>query len=391
MVFFSKKHGIYSSKLTLHVYSIALQCMMGVRMILCSPNLGDLSLVFKVRSLQDVYELGFDLLQYGGIAHIGLALLTLGGVFLTYFFVSLFRIPMIVVSMIQGSFCSTTALVCVYFLQKGYSNVNKLVDYLATTGSYLGFDLKKTDMLVDKRPELFFIGVLATMASSMYSRAQCISGDDSCPETMINAPSLTIGLAISFALIAPCRDYRIVILGVIWLLACIVGEVITTIGSFKILKFVNYTLIIVHSSMFVFSLVTIIHCVRIYTHGRLDYSSYISLVRGEINNYVGDYVNEHSEALKSYVNYDTVKGYFHNLTTQHTDEQINLYMGNGNFLLVVILLCTVNTVFTLIATLYMLFKFFDIFSDGKEKDKSKKTSKKTPRDDRSFCVVIDQG
>ncbi|UVC50086.1 hypothetical protein MACK_003951 [Theileria orientalis] len=386
MVFFSKKNGIYSSKLTLHVYSIALQCMMGVRMILCSPNLGDLSLVFKVRSIQDVYELGFDLLQYGGIAHIGLALITMVGVFLTYFFVSLFKIPMIVISMIQGSFCSTTALVCVYLLQKGYSSVNNMVNYLETTGSYLGFDLSKTNMLIDKRKELFFIGILAAMASSMYSRAQCVSGDDSCPETMINAPSLSLGLAISFALIAPCRDYRIVALGFLWLLACIVGEVITTVGSFKLLKFVNYALVVVHCSMFVFSIVTIIHCVGIYTHGRLDYTSYITMLKGGVVNYVSEKA-EVTEGINKYVNTDLIKGYFLNLTTEHTDERINFYMENGSFLLVIILLCTVNTIFTMIATLYMVFKFFDIFSSD---NSGKKSKGKGSKDDRSFVVVIDQ-
>lgn len=381
MVFFSKKNGIYSSRMTLHVYSIALQAMIGVKMLLASPNKTDFSLVFGVRSVQDVYKLGFDLLQYGGVAHILLSLVTLVGVVCTYFVTSMFKLPMIVITMIQGSYCSTTAMVCVYLLQRGYSSVNKLVDYLAKTGSYLGFNLKNTSLLIDKREDLFVIGLLAIMASSMYSRAQLIKGNDSAPSAMVMAPSLTIGLAIAFALIAPCRDYRVVVLGGIWLLICVAGEVITTVTSCRCFEFLDITMIFVYGSMFVFSLVTIIHCVKIYTNGRLDYSSYVALLKGRVDDYVGTYVDDYvHQNVERYVNYDLIRGYFQSLTTSHTNEQINLYMGNGDFLVVVIMLATVNTFFSFIATLYTLFHFFDF------------NSHETPRevDDRKFCVVIDQ-
>ncbi|KAK2196289.1 hypothetical protein BdWA1_001531 [Babesia duncani] len=372
MSFTSKKTGMYSCKLSLYAYAAAIQAVVGIIMIVNSPNELNIGLLLQVRRVNDVYRLGFDLLQYCGIFHLLLSLVSLMVIIMSHFVTSIFKLPMFVLSLVQTGYCSMTTVGCFYFLQRGHSRIDHAIEFLYKSGL---FDLEASESLVvDKRGILLTVGLLTTIMASLYQRAGAIRGDESTTVAMIMAPTLSLSMGVSFVLTAPCRDYRIFALGFTWFAVAMCGEVIITIAKCPCLRPLKIMMVVVYVLIFLLSLITICHAAKIYTNGTIDYVSYLAVVKGTVENYTN-----HKKILED----NPLVQFMSKVGTQHTDEQINVFMGNGSFLLVAIGLSVVCAIFAVVATLYSLFRVLD---HGLNDEPS---SHKGVHGNKNICIVVD--
>ncbi|CDR97444.1 membrane protein, putative [Babesia bigemina] len=359
MAAFNKANGIYSAKLGLYMYALALQMALGYCMLLCSPNKLNISAIVASRQLSDIRDIGFDVLQGAGAVHVVLAVLTFGFLILTHFVTICFKIPMLVLTVVQTAYCSATASICAVYLQKGNSFINKTFQIFAKT--VVGVvDPKLNDLLVENRNFLFLIGLLSVIAASLFHKAQMVKGTDSATQVMVVVPSISLGLGIAFALCAPCCGYRTFSLGLLWSLTCIVGDVISSVSRFFCFKPLKIIMLAVHALIVLLSVVTIGVCTTIYTGGKIDYSGYLAILHGEVQK-LGD--TGHALA-----NYQNVTSYLQKITDSYSDETLNLLMGNGVYFIVIVVLSIVCLLFGILSLLYSVFRFFDRSRDSVESD-----------------------
>lgn len=352
---------MYSAKLSLYAYAVAAQLITGFFMILCSKREMDIGSLFKVRSFADIYQLGLDIMQYGGLIHIIVSIITLGLTILIHFLSRLFKLPMILLSLFQMTYCGATSLLCLVFLHKGYVKIHDTFSVLEKVG---GLGMTAVDeMVLDERELFFIIGIFSAIAASFYSRVQTCKGIESTTTTMVLGPTLSLSLAIAFALAAPCKEYVTFMLGCVWFLVYAVGELVSSIGSICCFSPIKIILIIVFGFILLLSLVTIVICAKILSNGTIDYTSYIALIKGELNN-IGQI-----EKIASDSRIQGIKGFFENLTVEHTNEQLILYMGNGSFLYTIVALCLAIFVFSLLSLLFSTLKTISL-GDGKDEEKA---------------------
>ncbi|EDO08526.1 putative integral membrane protein [Babesia bovis T2Bo] len=357
MAAFSKATGIYSAKLGLYMYAVALQMIIGYFMILCSPNKLNIGGLVRARSVEDIQNVGFDVIQGAGVVHILFAVLTFALLILAHFVTSCFKIPMLIVTIVQTAYCSFTAGVCALYLQRGYDNITQTIQLLAKQA--IGTVVPSLNqLLVDNRNMLYGIGILAVIATSFLQKAQVVKGTDSSTQVMVVIPCVSLGLGIAFALTAPCRDYRTFTLGFFWALACIIGDVISSVSRFFCFKPFKLFMLAVYAGICLLSVITIGVCSKIYSNGKIDLSGYLDVVHGTIK----AAADKASEQIK----YDDVDRYIGKITTRYTDEELNVFMGNGIFLLVVVMLSIVCLLFGVLALFYSIFRFFDRSRDSDE-------------------------
>ncbi|KAK1932795.1 putative membrane protein [Babesia divergens] len=347
---FNKASGMYSCKLAMYVYAVALQMAIGYFLLLCSPNKLNLNAIIMVRNIADINKVGFDILQGAGAAHIVLAALTFCLLVLSHFLTVCFKLPMLLVTIVQTAYCTATAGVCVVYLQKGYFSISNIIGLVKSAG-LVADNPMFNNFLVDNRNFLFTIGLLSVIAASLFHQAQVVKGSEDVTHAMVVVPCMTIGLGISFCLTAPCRDFRTFTLGTFWMLVCGAGDVITSCTRLCCLRPFKILMLAVFSGIAILCLITIGLCTTIYTRGNIDYSSYLDIVHGKVKQF--------SEQQQQLENYQLVTKYFEKITTSYSDEQLNVYMGNGVFFIVIVLLSIVCLVFCLLSLLYSIFRLFD--------------------------------
>ncbi|ORM40042.1 DNA annealing helicase and endonuclease ZRANB3 [Babesia sp. Xinjiang] len=274
---FNKATGIYSAKLGLYMYAIAMQMVIGYFLLLCSPNKLNVGGIVRARTIQDFKDIGFDIMQGAGVVHILLSIITFALLILAHFVTSCFKLPMLVVTIVQTAYCSMTAGFCALYLQRGYDSITNIIKVVAKK-VVEGYDPKLNELLVDNRNALFAIGMLAVLATSFLHKAQVVKGTDSPTQVMIVIPCISLGLAVSFGLSAPCRDYRTFTLGFFWALVCISGDVISSVSRFFCFKPFKILMLAVYASIVLLSVITIGVCTKVYTSGRIDYSGYLDVV-----------------------------------------------------------------------------------------------------------------
>ncbi|GFE53556.1 transmembrane protein [Babesia ovis] len=357
MATFNKANGIYSAKLGLYMYAVAIQMIIGYFMLLCSPNKLNISKLVTSRSITDIQNVGFDMIQGAGILHILLSLATFGLLVLSHFVTSCFKLPMFVVTVVQTVYCSFTAGICALYLQRGYDSITATVQYF-TQATIKTLSPEFNQLLVDNRNMLFVIGVLSVITTSFLHKAQVVKGTDSTTQVMVVIPCVSIGLGIAFGLSAPCRDYRTFTLGFFWTLVCVAGDIISSVSRFFCFKPFKLLMLAVYSMIVLMSIITVGICSKVYSNGRIDYSGYLDVVHGSIKAV--------TDSSNNSVKYDDVDGYVKKLTQRYTDEELTMYMGNGNFLLAIVLLCFICFLFGVLALLYSVFRLFDKARDSDE-------------------------
>ncbi|GBE58540.1 hypothetical protein BOVATA_000330 [Babesia ovata] len=356
---FSKATGIYSAKLGLYMYAVSLQMAIGYCMLLCSPNKLDIGAIIAARNVTDIKAVGFDLLQGAGAAHMILAVATFGLLILAHFVTACFKIPMLVVTVLQTAYCSATASICAVYLQRGNALISDAFKILAKT-VVSAIDPGLNQLLIDNRNFLFLIGLLSVIAASLFHKAQMVKGTDSSTQVMVVVPSISLGLGIAFALCAPCCGYRTFSLGLLWSLTCIVGDVISSVSRFFCFKPLKIIMLAVHALIVLLSVITIGVCTTIYTGGKIDYSGYLAIVHGEVQRF--------GKTGHAIANYDTVTKYLQKFTDSYSDETLNVLMGNGTYFIVIVVLSIVCLLFGILSLLYSVFRFFDRSRDSGESD-----------------------
>ncbi|GIX61226.1 uncharacterized protein BcabD6B2_06610 [Babesia caballi] len=358
---FSKYNGIYSSKLGLYMYAVALQGIIGYFMLLVSPNKLNIGQIIRARTIEDIKAVGFDLLQGAGAVHVAFACLAFVLLILSHFVTACFKLPMMVITVSQTAYCGITASVCAVYMQKGYSSITGVLEMMAKQ-VVSTVSPKLDELLVENRNSLFTIGVLAVIAASLFHKAQTVKGTDHSTQVMVVIPCISLGLGVAFALTAPCRDYRSFSLGLIWSLVCITGDIVGSLSRVFCFKPFKFLMLAVYGAICVLSVVTIGVCTTVYTSGRIDSSGYLDIIHGTVRN-LGN--TGHDLA-----NYDTVTTYLSKITTQYTNEQLNVFMGNGVYFLVIISLSIVCLLFSILSLLYTVFRFFDKSGDAAEHNAS---------------------
>ncbi|KAK1445175.1 hypothetical protein BgAZ_110810 [Babesia gibsoni] len=347
---FNRKNGMYSPKLGLYLYAVTTQMVIGYFLLLSSPNKLHIAALLKARTFDHLRDANLDMVQAGGILHILFAIMTFAFLTCTHFVTRCFKIPMMVLTALQAAYCSATASVCVLYLQRGYLSITKVIDLVKTTG--FGSENPVFDnFLVENRNLLLAVGLLSVIATSFFHKAHIVRATDDTTRVMVVVPCISFGLGVAFCLSAPCRDYRTFTLGVFWMIVCTCGDAISSLGRYFCLKPIKLFMLAVYAAICILSLVTVAYCTTLYTKGNIDYSSYLDIVHGKVMKF--------GEQHKQLENYEMVRDYFKQVTTKYTDEQLNVYMGNGTFLLVTALLSLICLFFGIVALLYSLFRIFD--------------------------------
>lgn len=345
-----REKGMYSPKIGLFMYSLALQLVIGYSMLLCSPKKLNITALIQVRNLEHIKAAGLDFIQICGFLHLILAIICFALLILVHAVIGCFKIPMLILTALQTGYCSVTASICVLYLQKGYFSITKVIELVKSSG-FVSESPIFDNIFVENRNMLFFIGLLSCITASLFHKAQVVKGNDSIPQIMVVIPCLSLGIGVSFCLTAPCRDYRTFTLGFLWLLVCSAGDVISSFTRFCCFKPLKIVMLAIYVAVIALSVITIAFLTTLYTKGNIDYSAYLDIVHGK--------VMEFGQNQGQIENYNLIEGYFRKLTTSYTDEQLNVYMGNGNFILVAILLSSVCLMFGIFSLVYSVITFLD--------------------------------